>query len=137
MTYYDILRADPARRETFMKAMLPLEESMPIGGVYDFSWVVAHAHAEPDPARILLVDVGGGKGQAIKAIHKEFPGLPLSRCLLQDLPEVIETVRALGDPTMQELQTMGIDFHREQPVKGEYQRDHYLPTYPTTFQSRG
>ena len=118
LTYYDILRQDTARRERFMKAMLPLEASMPIGGVYDFSWLVAQAEAEPDADRILFVDVGGGKGQAIKAIHREFPGLPLRRCLLQDLPEVIETVRAAGDEQLREVQTMAIDFHKEQPVKG-------------------
>jgi len=101
-----------------MKAMLPLEQSMPITGMYDFSWVVAWSQGQPHSDRPLFVDVGGGKGQAIKAIHKENPGLPLSRCILQDLPEVIDTVETLDDPEMREVKKMAIDFHREQPVKG-------------------
>jgi hypothetical protein len=119
LTYYEILRDDPHRRERFMKAMLPLEQSMPIAGIYDFSWVAAWSQAQPHSDRLLFVDVGGGKGQAIKAIHKENPGLPLNRCLLQDLPEVIDTVKTLDDPEMREVKKMAIDFHREQPVKGK------------------
>jgi len=102
-----------------MRAMLPLEASMPIAGIYDFSWVVSKAQAEPASERLLFVDVGGGKGQAIRAIHNEFPGLPLSRCLLQDLTEVIETVKTLDDADLREVQKMAIDFHQEQPVKGK------------------
>ncbi len=104
-----------------MRAIAPLEESQPIAGIYDFGWVVAKAQAELDSKRLLFVDVGGGKGQSIKAIHKENPGLPLSRYLLQDLAEVIETVKALDDPELREVQKMAIDFHREQPVKGTAQ----------------
>jgi hypothetical protein len=102
----------------FMPAMAAVEAKMPIAGIYDFGWVVSLAQEDPASDRILFVDVGGGKGQAIKAISNEFPGLPLHRCVLQDRLEVIETVVAMDEPKMKGVQKMATDFHQEQPVKG-------------------
>ncbi len=68
----------------FMNGMAPLEKRMPIAGIYDFSWVVDAAKEDPASERPIFVDVGGGQGQAIKAIHNEFPELPLKKCVLQD-----------------------------------------------------
>lgn len=100
---------------------------MPISGIYDFSWLVAEAEKDPNSDRSLLVDVGGGKGQALKAIHAEFPGLPLRRCVLQDRLEVIEAGLALNEPELSAVQRMGIDFLQEQPVKGEFSATHLPP----------
>lgn len=98
---------------------------MPISGIYDFSWLVSEAEKDPTSDRPLLVDVGGGKGQALKAIHAEFPKLPLHRCVLQDRPEVIEAGLALNEPELSAIQRMGSDFLKEQPVKGKSQPDTY------------
>lgn len=97
--------------------MAPVEARMPIAGIYDFSWVVAKA--QEDANRPLFVDVGGGRGHAILAIHDEFPALPLSRCVLQDRPEVIKVVSALGDEKTRQIPKMVIDFHNEQPIRGK------------------
>jgi len=99
---------------------------MPIAGIYDFGWVVALAESDLSSDRPVFVDVGGGKGQAIKAITKEFPGLPTHRCVLQDRPEVIKSVEALAEPEIKTVQKMAIDFHKEQPVKGMLS---YIPTH--------
>lgn len=103
----------------FLKGMAHIESRMPIAGIYDFSWLVSEVEKHPDSDRPVLVDVGGGKGQAIKAIHAEFPGLPLRRCVLQDRPEVIEAGKALNEPELADIQRMSINFHKEQPVKGK------------------
>jgi hypothetical protein len=117
LSFYEMLGRDPERMQKFMKAMASVEKNMPIAGIYDFGWVVKYGQENPTN-RPLFVDVGGGRGQAIKAIHNEFPGLRLDRCVLQDRPEVIEAVRALGDADMREVRKMEIDFHEEQPIKG-------------------
>lgn len=104
--------------QRFLTAMAAVEERMPIAGVYDFTWLVEKARDKSNSERAVFVDVGGGKGQAIKAIHAEFPGLPLTGCVLQDRPEVIEAGAALDDAHMWPIQRMASDFHKEQPVKG-------------------
>jgi O-methyltransferase domain len=117
-SFYEMIAHDPPRMMRFFKAMGPIEARMPIAGIYDFGWLVAKAEAEPTSDRPLFVDVGGGRGQAIVAIRKEFPGLLLPRCVLQDRPEVIEQGKATDDPELRGVQRMAIDFHTEQPVKG-------------------
>lgn len=119
--WYEMLQHDPARMQRFLRAMGPIEEKMPIAGIYDFGWLVerAAATAEVEKDRPVLVDVGAGRGQAIRAIHRENPGLPLERCVLQDRAEVVAAVRELDDEDMRLVQKQVIDFHKEQPVKGE------------------
>ncbi|OLN82366.1 Demethylsterigmatocystin 6-O-methyltransferase 10 [Colletotrichum chlorophyti] len=116
--WYEMLQHDPPRMQRFMRAMGPIEEKMPISGIYDFGWVVEHATKDAETDRVLFVDVGGGRGQSIRAIHRENPGLPLGRCVLEDRPEVIEVVEKLDDEDMRLVQKQVIDFHKEQPVKG-------------------
>jgi hypothetical protein len=113
---WEIMAADPQRMKDFMQSMNTLEQHLPITGFYDFGWVAEKA-AE-DPLRVLFVDVGGGKGQAIKAITKENPFIPLNRTVLEDRPDVIEEVKRLDAEDLRGAQTIGHDFHTEQPIKG-------------------
>lgn len=117
-SYYEMISRDPERMRMFMKAMAPIEEKMPIAGIYDFGWLVEKAKDPATAGRKVFVDVGGGGGHAIKAIHAEFPDLPLGRFVLQDRPEVIAAVKSLDDPGLRQIQAMEIDFHVGQPVKG-------------------
>ncbi|POS73478.1 O-methyltransferase [Diaporthe helianthi] len=108
---------------------------------YDFSWLVSAVRAEPAPpdsdhtlgqqqqqqqpqaasTRAVLVDVGGGLGGAIRAIHREFPGLPICRFVLEDRPETLEAGGRDGsDDELAGVQRVAVDFHRDQPVKGAY-----------------
>lgn len=118
LSYYEMISRDPERMKAFMKAMAPLEEKMPIAGIYDFSWLVEKARDQSAAERTMFVDVGGGKGTAIKAIHNEFPGLPLDRFVLQDREEVVAAMKELDDPALKGVTPMVIDFHENQPVKG-------------------
>lgn len=67
----------------------------------------------------MIVDVGGAKGWTLQAICKEVPGLPISRCVLEDLPGVIQMVKTVGDEDIRSAKLVVMDFHKEQPVKGE------------------
>lgn len=113
---YEMLSHYPDRLNRFMRAMAMIEEKMPISGIYDFSSVIERGLEQPE--RPIFVDVGGGRGQAIKAIRGEYPSLRIDRCVLQDRPEVLEAMKSLDDHDLRGVQTMAIDFHQEQPLKG-------------------
>ncbi|KAK4696371.1 hypothetical protein P7C71_g1528, partial [Lecanoromycetidae sp. Uapishka_2] len=62
--------------------------------------------------QILLVDVGAGRGQALKDVRVDRPDLT-GRIIAQDLPEVIE-----GRDVAEGVENMIYDFLDPQPVKG-------------------
>jgi hypothetical protein len=115
-TAWDIHHSSEERLRVFMLAMGVIEEQMPALPAYDLSWAVAEVAKSAD--RPLVVDVGGGRGQALKGIWKATPGIPSSRCVLEDLPEVVEAAKR-EDPAMADVQTVAVDFFKEQPVKGK------------------
>lgn len=116
--YWEIVYGDPQRMTDFMQSMNTLEQLLPITGMYDFSWLVEKSKSDPDTP--LLVDVGGGKGQALRAILKEYPDIPKERCILQDQSFIIDqaAVEHKETPGLEGLQLMAHDFFKEQPVKG-------------------
>jgi len=120
LTVWEVMRQDPDRNGVAegMRAFGAFEKMMPMTGVYDFSWVAREAAADSRGTRALLVDVGASKGHVTKAICESTPGLPMSRCVLQDLPEVVRELEKADDPALRDAQKMATDFHREQPVKG-------------------
>ncbi|KAK4246441.1 S-adenosyl-L-methionine-dependent methyltransferase [Corynascus novoguineensis] len=116
-TVWDIQHADEERLRVFMMAMGVIEEQMPPLGAYDIGWVAKETARQPaDDQRPLLVDVGGGRGHALKGILKLTPDLPANRCVLEDLPEVVEAARR-EVPELVDVQMIAMDFHKEQPVK--------------------
>lgn len=123
-TFWQVLNAEPGRMQVFMDAMTAVDEQVPlmgpITGLYDFSWVAGAAGETGPPDRPLLVDVGGGKGHCIKAFCAGESGLSLDRCVLQDVAPVIELLKNDTDSGLGEAKLMAIDFHVEQPVKGEW-----------------
>lgn len=62
---------------------------------------------------VMLIDVGGGRGQEVEAIKNKHPHLP-GRFLLQDLPNTIR--KALPVPGME---AVAHDFFTQQPIKGQ------------------
>lgn len=114
---WEILQDNPEQLMRAMKSMEMVQQFIPLAGIYDFGWVeamIAEQHERP-----IFVDVGGGKGHAIKAILKENPFIPSERVILQDRDEVIEQVTTLKDPELQGVQLQVHDFHKAQPVKSE------------------
>ncbi|KAL4770673.1 S-adenosyl-L-methionine-dependent methyltransferase [Aspergillus nidulans var. acristatus] len=116
-TAWDLFAKDPERLRVFLTGMKVLENFMPVTGTYDFTWVVGRSQ-ECHEERILLVDIGGSQGHATAAICSANPGILKRRCVLQDLPEVLDEVRIKDPEEIRGVQLMPVDFHREQPVKG-------------------
>ncbi|KAL8966327.1 MAG: hypothetical protein Q9183_003419 [Haloplaca sp. 2 TL-2023] len=61
---------------------------------------------------VFLVDVGGGRGHDISALHERFPGLP-GRLVLQELPETFKDL-----PPIDGVEFMAHDMFNPQPIKG-------------------
>lgn len=95
---------------------------MPATGTYDFGWVASHVGAadeqEAGDQRVLLVDVGGGQGQILKAILEQNAHIPPSRCVLEDQSE--EAVKEDTTGVMSAVGRQVVSFFEEQPVKGAY-----------------
>jgi hypothetical protein len=116
LTVWEHTNKNPEQKAIFMTAMLAMASRMPMTGSYDYSWVLEKF--EESPSRVLIVDVGGGKGHALEAIHKVTPGLPMKRCAVEDLQEVVDEAKATAKGELVDAQYVGMDFHSEQPVKG-------------------
>jgi len=104
--------------ERFIIGMRVVESSNPASGIYDFSWLVDKVKTTA-VERPVFVDVGGGQGHALLSIQEEFPELPIDRFVLEDLPETIEAVKRADIPRLKEVAKVPINFHAEQPIKGE------------------
>lgn len=111
---WEFLNADPQRMKVFNSGMRSLASVTGSSvGPYPF---VKELNAQPLAAdEIVLVDVGGGYGQALERIKKDFPSLQGRMCL-QDQPHVIQDARARGLPVGIEAQ--GTSFFEPNPVKG-------------------
>ncbi|KIJ48665.1 hypothetical protein M422DRAFT_777827 [Sphaerobolus stellatus SS14] len=66
-----------------------------------------------DPDAVLLIDVAGGEGHDIAAFHRAFPNAS-GRLVLQDLPPVIDNIKALDAAITRQKH----DFFQPQPVSG-------------------
>ncbi|KAK1478877.1 O-methyltransferase [Colletotrichum tamarilloi] len=112
---WEIHQENPAQVKRFMGVMEMVQSFIPLTGIYDFGWVETKLSEQHD--RLLLVDVGGSKGHAIKAIMKENPFIPADRIVLQDRDEVIQQVVGLKDSGLDGVHLQVHDFHKAQPVR--------------------
>jgi len=107
------LKEDPARSKMFNESM---RSSAIVGaaGVPPFPFATElKCESEKEVA---IVDVGGGKGQALESIRNAFPDLK-GRLILQDLEEVIkDTIGSAHLPSS--IETMPSNFFKPQPVHG-------------------
>ncbi|EHK97342.1 putative Sterigmatocystin 8-O-methyltransferase [Glarea lozoyensis 74030] len=69
LTFYEVLTENPERFNMFNKAMMQQEAGLPILGMFPFKSLEEQVKAEPD--RAFMVDIGGGRGQALLAIANE------------------------------------------------------------------
>lgn len=67
---------------------------------------------ELDPKKVLLVDVGGGRGHDVQCFMNNFPGE--GRLAVEDLPSVIEDIKDLDEG----IERVKYDFFTPQPIKG-------------------
>ncbi len=117
--FWEMMNHYPKRLKAFNLSMATLDEVLPVTGMYDYSWIADYAK-HGDPSRTLIVDVGSGKGQALKRIMASCPEIPASRLVMQDRPIVMEEAENTKDEMLMEAKKMSHDFFKEQPVKGRH-----------------
>lgn len=113
---WEYLQEDPARMAVFnsgMRSLATIGTGKKNHGPYPFGMELGGA--EYKDGEVLLVDVGGGRGQALEAIKSNFPALK-GRMILQDTKEVIEDAKKRRLPNFIEPQVAS--FFEPQPVKG-------------------
>lgn len=115
--------------------MAAVVETMPITGMYDFVWIEEYIKKHDiDSERPILVDVGGGKGQALRQILQENPSIPASRCVLQDQPEVIEQAIRESHEGLISAKKMAASFFEPQPIKGMFENVIHLGPFPNNHE---
>lgn len=115
LTFYDYIEKDPKLFrdfDIFMTAgrkkrpnytdWFPVQEQLLNG----------YQRATNDKDSVLLVDVGGGRGQDVEALKKRFPNAP-GRIILQDLPRAVEHAKLSPG-----IEAMAHDFMKLQTIKG-------------------
>lgn len=117
-TAYEIMAAMPGLA-TKMNGAMAIDGDIPVTGVYDFSWISKYVESNPE-GRHLIVDVAGGKGQALEDILEENPSIPAASCVLQDQPHVIaEAIEEHKDSDLLgPVKKMGHSIFEDQPTKG-------------------
>ena len=112
MTYYEAISQDPDRLNMFNMTMAQMEDQVPVLGMYPFGSLSTKVAAEKE--RPFIVDIGGGRGQALRAIQKEAPVGFGAKMILQDRPDVIGSLMPEDLPN---IETMVYDFFTPQPIK--------------------
>lgn len=115
--FWEYLKEDPARLKLFNSGMRS-ETTTGNGrrsGAYPFGDELDNGSTGDDD--VLIVDVGGGRGQVLEAIKHDYPHLN-GRFILQDLPDVIEDAKMNGLPSFIEPHVGS--FFEPQVIKGTY-----------------
>lgn len=120
LTVWEHLNQNPETMKNFMVSMVAMSQRLSITGSYDFSWVLSPKYQE----RTLIVDVGGGKGHALQAIYDVTPGLPMDRCVVQDLDVVVIESKKVAEYPLSQAQFVASDFHKGQPINGRNRNPH-------------
>lgn len=124
MTYYEAIEEDPVVSDTWHKGMIMIETTQPISGMFPFTSMKDAVEAEPQ--RAFVVDVGGGRGNALVSIMKDCGGSYGAKMVLQDMAEVLEG----KDPVKVDgVENMPHNFYNVQPVESK------LPGSPLPFVS--
>lgn len=109
LNFFDWLHTQPRQLDIFSAAMAassarqegPLTTK--VSGLFP---------ADGSEHRVLMVDVGGGRGQILNALRKNREDLK-GLMIVQDLPREID-----GRQSSEEVQGMAYDFFTPQPVQG-------------------
>ncbi|KAM0150369.1 hypothetical protein ACHAQE_008589 [Botrytis cinerea] len=114
-TYYEAISHTPERLHMFNTTMVSMERQSPITGMYPFATLKNEVEAEKE--RPFVVDIGGGRGQALVSIQKEAPKGFGAKMILQDRSDVLES---LTEQEIPNIEKMVYDFHTPQPVKNAH-----------------
>ncbi|OCL05271.1 S-adenosyl-L-methionine-dependent methyltransferase [Glonium stellatum] len=117
LTYFDWLPSKP-RLQQAVSAVMAFARSNRGEDWLDFFPVSSKLRVD-SPSDPLIVDIGGGLGQVLRAFKHKYPDLP-GKLILQDLPVVIDSVQDLPAG----IEAMPHDFFAQQPIRGA--RAYYL-----------
>ncbi|KAF7952846.1 hypothetical protein EAE96_006071 [Botrytis aclada] len=114
-TYYEAISHTPERLHMFNTTMVSMERQSPITGMYPFATLKDEVEAQKE--RPFVVDIGGGRGQALIAIQKEAPEGFGAKMVLQDRSDVLDSLTEQEAPN---IEKMVYDFHTPQPLKNAH-----------------
>ncbi|KAF4125427.1 O-methyltransferase [Geosmithia morbida] len=120
-TYYEVIGEDPERRRLWNLTMENMQKNFPIIGMFPFKDLEPLVKAESE--RPILIDVAGGRGQALKAIRNHCGDVFDGRLILQDLPIVIDS---LNPEDLPGVQLMAQDIFIPQAVKNSDAHVYFL-----------
>ena len=118
--FWEYLKEDPERAKIFnngMQSLATIGGAARSAGPYPFDEKLGIE--EVDETDVAIVDVGGGRGQALEAIKTAYPTLK-GRMMLQDMRDVIEDAKASGLPSF--IEPMVASFFERQPVEGKHRK---------------
>ncbi|KAH8775107.1 O-methyltransferase-domain-containing protein [Hyaloscypha finlandica] len=108
--FFDLLVKDENKLKIFNDAMaiMAVLGLKPLGSLFAFDKLV------PNEDGVALVDIGGGKGQMLKAIQEAYPKMK-GKLVLEDLKVVLDG----GVVVSEDVKLQTYDFFKEvQPIKG-------------------
>ncbi len=114
---WEYLKQDPERTKVFnsgMRSLTTIGGSSKSAGAYPFAEELAKELVTDTD--VLIVDVGGGRGQALESIKASFPQLK-GRMILQDVQDVIDDARTGG--LAKHIEPQVASFFDGQQVKGK------------------
>ena len=112
---FEYVKADPERLKVYNSAMQSLAtvgDARKAAGSFPYDQLGNEGVSDTE---VLIVDVGGGRGQALKAIREVFPHLK-GKMVLQDVSDVVEDAKSSGLPSF--IEPMATSFFEPQPIKG-------------------
>lgn len=112
MSYYEVLNLDVDQRDIWNRALQKAEKNMPVLGMFPFTSLKEEVEKEPE--RPFIVDIAGGRGQALLAIQAECQGNFGGKLILQDLPIVINSLKP---EEVEGIEPTIYDIFTPQPVK--------------------
>ena len=115
-TYYEVLDKNPQQRALWNITLQNMAKNFPVLGMFPFHGLKA-LELPGMQGRPYIVDVGGGRGQALQEIQANCGGAFTGRLVLQDLPAVIDTLKSDDIPG---IKPMVYDIFSPQPVKGRH-----------------
>jgi hypothetical protein len=108
--FFEVLYQNPEKLEIFNNAMtfMAVLGLKPLGDLYAFDQLT------PNEDGVVLVDIGGGKGQVLNFIREAYPNMK-GKCVLEDLKLILDG----GIVVNEEVALQPYDFFEEiQPIKG-------------------
>ncbi|WKT54070.1 O-methyltransferase COMT-type [Fusarium oxysporum f. sp. vasinfectum] len=126
-TYYEVYDLDPQKRTLWDIGMQKLGNHIPVIGMFPFESL--EDQVKKQPGGPFVVDVGGGRGQALLEIQEHCKGSFGGKLILQDLPIVLDSLTLDEIPG---IEPMPYSIFTLQPVKNAhiYLFRHLLMDYP-------